>query len=179
MSNLLPQKEREALQNEYNVRVIVVALTLVSTSIFIGAILLLPSFFLTQSQTESIKRQASVLEESISSRTQDNIEKEISATQEKLSILSPKDNQLSGIIRDIIDTKSKNISLSSFFFESNGLNTALLTIRGVALTRDNLVSFSRDLQHNSMLSNVSLPVSDLAANRNITFSMIMNVIVSP
>lgn len=175
MTNLLPPLERKKIVRMYRMRAASAGLVIIGVSFLVGAVLLLPSLFLTESRKGSIEEQAKVIEDSISTRSVMDFESAIDLTRKKLLAL-PKENIFpSMLIEEILKEKPRSVSLSEFSFQRTGEQEGTLSIEGVAASRDTLVAFNNALEKNEYFIDVSLPISDLAANRDIQFSMTMRV----
>jgi Tfp pilus assembly protein PilN len=90
----------------------------------------------------------------------------------------------SSLIEDIDARRVPGMILTSFSLShahggagSNSVNTAvngsIISISGMAATRDILVAFEQNLENDPRLTAVELPVSALAENTNINFTISM------
>jgi hypothetical protein len=79
-------------------------------------------------------------------------------------------NQVVSIIEKIFSAKSSNISLSSVSLDHKS-DSWSLSVGGRAATRESLVDFSKKLGGISDFSGIDLPVSSLAKNKDISFSI--------
>jgi len=174
--NLLPTTEKNELRKGLKLRLIVVFLILISISFFIGFVMLWPSFFMTLDYFGSNNSENySVGNESDSAMEQTlNLPAEIN---EKLSILQSDLNAVSVVesFNKIISFLPKEVSLNSVAFSRNQIvgekKGVVITVAGTALNRDSLVAFSNLLKNSNFFSAVDMPVSSLAKDKNLPFTM--------
>lgn len=172
MTNLLPKEKKRVIRREYNLRLISIALIMFSVVVLIGSVLLVPSYFVTYLKSTSGKDQIGVIEGIVASQEKDDTSKILVETRQKLNMISSeKRSNLVEVIEIILSEKTSVIKIKSFV-SSEGL----VGVSGIADTRDDLVEFVERLERATLFTNVNLPVSDLAASRNIEFSFKMNVI---
>lgn len=172
MTNLLPQKQKKEIKREYLLRLISTSLVVLGIIIFIASALLIPSYFLTYLRSGSGEIQIDVIEKAISLQDENDASKILSETRQKLSIISTEDESVVvDIIYSILNEKNKTILINSFLFRDD-----VMSIRGVAESRDDLVDFSKKLERVTMFNNVDLPISDLASSKDIEFSLKMEIL---
>lgn len=172
MTNLLPKTAKVIIRREYYMRLIIVSLFLSGIVLLIASFLLIPSYFLTHLKGVSGQGQIEIIEGVVALHEKDNVEQQLLETRQKLNIISrEKRSNLVEIIGSVLEEKSSLISINSFFWDNGELG-----IRGTAQTRDGLVVFVDRLEQASLFVNVDLPVSNLAASRDINFSLTMDII---
>lgn len=172
MTNLLPKQNKNIIRREYHMRLLAVALIMFSIVIFIASFLLVPSYFVTYLKSTSGKDQINVIENVVALHEKDDVNKILLETKQKLNIVSlEKASNLVEVIETVLDEKTGVISVNSFFFSEG-----VVGINGVADSRDDLVLFVDRLEKSTLFINVDLPISDLAASRDIEFSFKMNIL---
>ena len=176
MANLLPQKERKHFELEYKFRLLVVSLLFLMATFIIGIIFLLPSYFISQSKGKSIMRQSELLKKTITLREGDISVKSLLSTKQKINqlILIQKQIPQIKIVRTIIRNISKGVTVDAFYYIKNKKNEGEVKIVGKANSRTKLLSFSNRLKKEGIFKRVDLPVSNLAKDSNITFSITLN-----
>lgn len=174
MANVLPQKERKRFEMEYKLRLVVVILALLSIAIVFGAILLLPSFFVSQLKEESIMRQSELLQRAIAIRESDTSTALLVALRSKVEALEAVQGQVlqTKLIETISQNTDASVTVDAFYYTRGaGGGESQLKITGRAATRTALISFVDRLKQESLFSMVDLPVSNLAKDSNIVFSI--------
>jgi len=71
----------------------------------------------------------------------------------------------------VLSKRSKTINISGISYAVSDSKNAVLTIDGTSGTREALVSFVKNLQALGMFKTVDLPISNLAKDKDLTFSI--------
>ena len=171
MANLLPQKERRHFRWEYRLRLLVVILLFCIMTLVFGIVLLLPSYFISQSKGESIERQSELLKKTIALRERDMSTELLLSTKSKIEalVITQKRVPYTKIIQTIIQNLTEDIIVESFYYKKGEMK-----IVGEADSRTELLLFSGRLKKEELFSRVDLPVSNLAQDSDITFSITLN-----
>jgi len=173
MRNILTNQTKSLIQKEYRVRVAVLATLFLSTSLIIGGVFLIPSYFLSKERMVSIENQAYLIEKSPVLQENQSLSDALKLAQEELRILSSvKDQKLfSSRLESIITEKPRGISLTSFTYTVFGDEKRTMSLAGKAFTREDLLSFEKTLKNNPDFISVEFPVSNLAKDKNINFAI--------
>ena len=168
MANLLPQKERKHFEWEYRFRVVTIVLLFCMATLVFGSVLLLPSYFISQSKGESIERQSELLKKTIALREGDASIESLFLTKQKIDALVKLQAQVpqTKIIHAIIQNLSTDVSVHTFNYVKGEMKIA-----GSAQSRKALILFSDQLKKEKLFNDVDLPVSSLARDSDITFSI--------
>ncbi|MFZ2522055.1 MAG: PilN domain-containing protein [Minisyncoccia bacterium] len=175
MFNLLPDSIKQEVQVEYQLRRTTVVLVFLIVIQISTLIFLFPSWILSNTKQSGLLLQLEKIEVSSLSSDAVKIQEKIKSINNELNLLntSLEYPKFSTIVDKIISKKSSSIKLNSFSY--SGGKTWVITIKGIALTRESLVSFVDSLKSDSQFKSVDLPVSNLAKNKNIDFSVILNI----
>jgi hypothetical protein len=132
------------------------------------------------------------------SQNTNNILQTIKTTNQNLGIIDSafSYSKVLSLIQDIISVKTSAVSLSEFTYSNSAIGQgdggtgsqttagqALATsaagrsmsVSGIAQTREDLVGFVKKLQDSGFFSDVVSPISDLAKDKDISFSINLNV----
>lgn len=173
--NLLPKIEKEILKKGLRIRFIIAGMYLLSSSLLLGFITLLPAYFLMRESSflSETKTSDKNLGENLTKEILDlsvKIDSRLKFLQSNLTNLSATD-----VLYKIASQLSGKIALDSISFSRNqeykGENGTHVLISGVALDRDSLVSFSKRLKESNFFSSVDVPVSSLTKEKNLPFSV--------
>lgn len=176
MRNLLSQKDKKILQNEYKLRVSIVVATFLFFTILAGGGELLPSYFISESKERAMKERADIIKESVAKRQKDTSTTILLETKEKLKLLSfdfdENNVSLRTIFETIIDNKPSGVDINGIFYDKSqtGKKTGVL-ITGEADSRGPLLEFKKLLEIESLFTDVILPVSNFASASDIKFSI--------
>ncbi len=176
MANLLPQKERGRFELEYRLRLLIVSLLFLMVTFTVGVIFLLPSYFISKSKEESIMRQSDLLKKTITLREGDISVKSLLSTKQKINqlILIQKHTPQIEIMRAIIRNINSGVTVNAFYYIREKDTEGEIKITGKANSRTKLLSFSNRLKKEGIFKRVDLPVSNLAKDSNIAFSITLN-----
>lgn len=171
MANLLSQKEKKRFKWEYRFRLIIIILLFCTATFSFGVVLLLPSYFVSQLKEESIVRQSELLKETIAFREIDISAATLLATKQKINALTSVQEQVpqTKIIQTIIQNIDENIVVDTFYYKKGEMK-----ITGRADSRTALISFSNRLEKEELFNRVDLPISSLARDSDIIFSITLN-----
>lgn len=147
-----------------------------SAALIMGAILLLPSYFIGQSKLLENKSKATIAQ----SKNRNSIDTLLELPKElnsKLRIMRSSENTASKMetFREIIDAKNANVRINSINYakaqKADNGDKNEITISGVALDRKSLIDFSQKLKENKKFSGVDVPVFSLTRERDLPFSI--------
>jgi len=175
MVNLLPQQIQRKLARQYYVRLGTVFFLLLAVAIFIGGVLLIPSYFASQNSADSYERYRDALEGAVGLKEREHVSDDIAQLRERVRIMD--DYAKSAFTVDFIDALGDKvhtgINVYSISFSRNE-GGAEVAIEGEARTRQDLLSFVELLRESAAFTQVTLPVSQLVVDINPSFSIKMN-----
>ena len=173
MLNLITDTEQKRLKHEYFLRLASMVLVMLFVVISVGAMLLVPSFITLKIEGSALESNLVALEASIAKQGGDDARTFLEETRQRATLIATHADRPS--IRDlflsIIDARASGIQIHSFFFDEGKGETATILLRGNAETRTALVAFRDMLETNDQFESVSLPLRDLASNRDISFAV--------
>ena len=171
MINLIPPSAKKSIVREYWLRVASVWLFILSAVGAIFAILLVPVYVL-------IKGQISVYAESAQVAINETKEYDLSsaelirASKQARMILDLTDTiRLSRFITLIDEIEKSGVTIDSYILSQKDDIVTPITITGTALTRQALANFRETLLTHPDIKTAYLPISNLALDKNITFSV--------
>lgn len=177
MFNLLPENLRKSIVTEYKLRLSIVVLLFVVLLQFSFLIFLFPSWLTSHYKEKDFLVKSDELNRSISALDVSSTTAFIKSINEKLSVANqtleyPK---LIPIIDSVISYKGTSIRLDGILYTVNGSNSGVLTINGMGDKRDSLVAYADSLKKIDSFKKVDLPISNLAKDKNIDFSISVNI----
>jgi Tfp pilus assembly protein PilN len=173
MRNLLLEQDKKNIHREYLFRLGVVYFLFLFTTVVIGAVFLLPSYFLSETKEASVRERTSIIEQSIAIREQEARSGLLVETKQRLELLSFKrsNSAVTGTIQTIVTHKPAGVSISQFLYTKQREGQSTLTIEGFAKQREDLLAFRKALEQEREFQNVELPISNLAADRDVKFTI--------
>ncbi len=175
MANLIPLEAQRGVQKEYWVRVLVVWCMLVAFGLLLITILMVPVYILIESQTSAyatLYSEATIQSDQIASL--EAVINESNTVAEKL-VENTDDTKVSEYITDITDRTNQGVQVTNFAYTGGATS---IGIGGTAKTRANLAAFKTALEESEKFERVELPISSLASERDIDFSMEL-ILVQP
>lgn len=177
--NLLPPEIKSKVEKERQRRFIVVLGVFAAAAFLISIILLLPSFFMFSFQEKYLKNQLDVIKQSSEVKKAGEIGKIVEELNKKSELIlraKAESRPTSSHLPRIVELKPAGISLNTFNFARNkekGIRE--FSLQGKAESRSALLEFVKKLEASQDFSKVVSPVSNLLAERNFNFSLILEL----
>jgi hypothetical protein len=173
MSNLLPELEKKNLRKQYLARIFSVFLLMLLITFVLASVYLLPSYFSSMDKARLTEERVVFLKSYSDKNKETNPDQILRETKEKLDILSKDSNliTISEAIKKIIQKRPLAIKLDAFAYRTISPTELSLSISGIAKNRDRLINFTDLLEEDRDFFEVKLPVSNLAPNKNIDFTI--------
>jgi hypothetical protein len=177
--NLLPKQYKDNLKEGFKRRFWVATLFTAAISFLLGFIMLLPAYFLIPKNLGEAEEVLYVDVNDIESASHflslpERIDFKLRFLQNNLGGPS-----ITGIFAEIVSDLPEGVVLDSVSFEkdpSRGDKIPMqVSISGNSASRESLISFSNALRESAIFTEVNLPVSNLARERDLPFSMQMIV----
>lgn len=178
MFNDLPENLKNEFKKQYYIRLTIV------TGLFIILVQVVSMFFIFPSWTLSVSKKQELTSsiDAFSSSTINNRSGSgalsISTTNQILHILNINFGYPHAIplYNAVLLLKKPGVQLSKFSYSSKSDTDALMSIEGIASTREVLVTFVKDLKSSGSFTSVDLPVSNLAQDTHINF--VISIVIS-
>lgn len=177
MLNILPKQQKDALKKEYVLRRYVVWAGLVLSALIISLVLLVPSYLLSRVRLTDARVKLEQTKAALDSKSFPiDVATELSAATRNAQDLRPFVKQTSphDLIK-IFETKPNTIKLTEIHFGNRPPAQATIFLKGIAANRESLTNFGRLMEARTEFSKVDLPVSNFAREKDIVFSMTIEV----
>ncbi len=179
--DLLPEREKRALRMRYYFGLATIGAFMLALAVFAGAALLVPSYLLSKNQAESAERYFAAERLSAAQSDSSGTGRDVALLSERLSILKKYERQPA--VADILSrigtdaAGAAGLTIISMTFNANGSGTT--TVSGTAPTRAALLSFGDKLSKESAFVGAQVPVSDLASDAALPFTIPFGYAPSP
>jgi len=180
MANLITDKQKKIVRTDYFVRLFSVSLFIPIS--LLGAFLLaylIPYYFaVSKKDTEVAAQFKSVINIENKENIGDSSIQMIGQTLDEMKIIEMRgtDNFIpSEYFNKIIENKNNSIKITKLSFTNTEKGADLFLVSGVSKNREGLVAFINDLKSKAGFINVELPISSLAIDSNISFSLSINI----
>lgn len=175
--NLLPPENRARVGYERLSRFFTLFHGIIAVILITGIILLLPTYFFLFFQNSGVAELVSAKRENVESDQARQSEERIKNLNTRLRRLekeySANPISVTRYVHDIISRVPDGITLAHFSYQKD---SAAITLRGTADTRDNLLRFIASLRSHSEFQNIKSPVENILQERNISFTLSFSVI---
>jgi len=171
MFTFLPDEYKKIALKEYRFRLFSVWLGLVLVVCTLGAVVSIPSYSISHARTKNANTEHNALTHALK-KNPITIEKEVTLVHEKLNLITTMADKhtLMSILERILSEKGNGTTITSLNIKRKEAGT-VISISGIAESRDLLVAFSKRLQEEPSFLNVQLPVASLAKSKNVPFNM--------
>jgi hypothetical protein len=168
----LPQVEENDIKRKYRVRVTIVSLFFLSISFIIGAGALFPAYIHASLEEEIHLSDISALRQTDATSVLSAAEKDLSGSSVLMSDLtgSTAPELFSEAIAKVASIHG-DVYIKGFSLARIASSTVSVSIDGTAPTRVSLLSFKSRLETLTHGKPVELPISELAQDANISFSI--------
>lgn len=167
------------VHKEYRLRIISASFLFLGLTGLVAFAFLSPSLLAARQKYTLLAQEKEKMErETPELRDIASLQQTVGQTKNKLKIITPS-TQIAPteVIRKISEKKTSSIRIDSLSYvvrnkrETPKEKELEITISGIASTRDSLINFVKILEDEKSFSNVVLPVSDLAKDKNVSFSV--------
>lgn len=179
MINLLPISDVKKTIVEYRMRLTITALLMLALVLFIAVALLVPSYLLASHKRDLVQNEFSKSnDQGASAQEMKNLKDTVTQTEAVVALLGANGQRLAvsdDIMRKISGYGANGITITGIYYDAKDV-TQTISLRGSASTRQNLTDFADILKKDRTFSNVSLPISDLVRDKNISFTIMIKVV---
>lgn len=174
MRNLLTPSFKRTLKQEYFLRITVVSGWMLALAMVIGVLALLPAYFLSRTNLNTLSAEYGILQASVASLKSDASAAPLTILKQRLEVLATEkeEKRLTEAILAVLAHRATPVTVTSFDY-AKGTTVTTLKLRGVAMDRASLLTFERALKNDGRFSKVELPVANLARERDIKFEIIL------
>lgn len=171
-TNLLPPERVRSLRQIYFLRLAVVTVALLTGLVGIHSVLLLPSYLYADSQARDREAELMLRSAALEGSEEEEIGARVSRLSEDASYLVglgavPK---ASSAISAVLTLPRDGIRLVGFSFAPKE-EGAVMTVSGLASTRESLRRYEQALASQPYVTSASLPISAYAKERDIDFTV--------
>ena len=170
MLKLLTEEEKVKVMREYVLRRAVVIVSALILVVIVGMVGLFPSYILSSAHQNELKERVKVMEELKLVPTEESPQVWLNELNLKLKLLSPSvdlDRPTEFVVM-VLEQRMPGIRITGFKWSKKDVQ---LSVSGIASDRQSLLTFENRLNASGKFSEVVLPVSNLAKDRDIAFQV--------
>jgi Tfp pilus assembly protein PilN len=172
MYKLLTEEEKKKIQSEYTSRRLVVIMFFLLLLGLVAAIGLFPSYISVISKEKEANVNLVALNQSLAGKTTEDLDIWLRAVNAKIKLFAPAQDtdRPYEAFKEIITFKPLGIKLTTLSYLKNKSDIEY-KLRGVAKDRRTLVNFQNNLNTSDKFTNATIPVADLAKDKDISFDL--------
>ena len=171
MINLIPPAAKKKVLVEYWVRVISVWLILWAVTLFVSASILLPTYVLISTQVAVHEESAEIASQKVASYENVSVAL-IGASQQAKMVADEEALPRFSEYLDLVESlQGSDIQITEVSMSRDEQGFTPIMVSGVATDRLALASFKDRLLANAQIAVVDLPISNLARDKNIAFTI--------
>ncbi len=172
MLNLLADSDKRTVRILYGARVLMGFFLISIVIAAFGIVSLLPSYFLIESRAGAARAQLDLLERSIAAKSDEATNPVLADARRKLAELSAVSSRtpIHVFFETILDLRIAPVHVTGIAYDA-AESGGTVRVLGIADAREPLTRFVKILAREGSFTSVDLPVSDLAANADISFSI--------
>lgn len=171
MINLIPQFAKKKITHEYWLRVVTAWFFLWGLSLLIAITLLFPAYIFTTTQLNVNAESARSAEESVADFENLSKELEKASLQAQYVIENSRLTRAHQYINLFESLEGDSISVAEVNFVKDTKGVQPISLKGTAVDRESLAAFRDRLLAEEAVSQVDLPISNLAKDKDIDFSI--------
>ena len=173
MVNLLPAEDQTKLRVRYYTGLLSSFIFVLVGVCILGTALLMPSYFLAQSEAKSAIRALEASKESVGLYQSSGIVQQVSLLKERLKILKEYEGvqTVSLVLAELTTRVPEGVQINSTAIVFTGAGVGTITIAGKAKTRTALISFGKKIESVRIFKGASIPISNLVNETDIDFSV--------
>lgn len=171
MINLIPSNAKKSITIEYWLRVCTSWFVLWAVTLFVSVIVLVPAYVLINIQVSVYESSAKIAQESVTSYEEVSKNLKQASEQAKLIVNSDDDTNIYAYVDLFEQLQDSSIMITKVAVNRTEKGVAPVTVDGRAVDRESLAAFRDRLLAEESVSSVDLPISNLAKDRDIQFTL--------
>jgi hypothetical protein len=173
MVNLISPAHSRKLYALYYARLAATAGTTLALALTVVAVLMLPSYFIIHAEADQAAEYVRTAEAIANERAKTQSQEALAAFNESVRHLQNADRRpaFGRVLAVITEELPRGVSLVDISTTYPDTEMVRATIRGTARTRAELIAYSNTLKRHPELVDVVVPVSDLVADVDSTFTV--------
>ncbi len=179
MINLISQEVKKEVATQYFLRLGTVSLLIIAAFLFLGFVLLIPSYFVANEREATEHIRAEDLRSTQAFQENKELGAFVDSTKKQLRIVNRVPSiviseQFVQPVLDHVYADTSSVKLDHInYTDTDGVG--LINIRGTADARDDLLTFIETLKQDELFSKVEVPVSSFVQNTDINFHAILHI----
>jgi len=180
MYKLLPEEQKKIVAQEYGIRRAVVMLAASILVMLLGTAGLFPSYMLSGARRQEVLERTRIMGDVAPKEDEAALQEWLSGFNAKLQTLTAfaETAEPTRLIDKVLEEKVAGIRLTGFVW-TFAKNKATLAVSGTARDRQALIALEDSLNASGQFGSVSLPLSNLARDKDIEFQVNLTLAQTP
>lgn len=171
MINLIPPGAKKSITLEYRLRVLSVWFFASAVALVLGACVLVPSYVLINVQISALSSSAASASQKLATLKDVSKELDLASKQARALINGLQYNQMSDYAALFRKLESNEVTFSQISINRSKDGVSPIQLSGTATSRQTLATFRDQLLAEPVIESVDLPISNLAKDKDIQFSL--------
>lgn len=173
MVNIISPRAQSTLRSTYYLRLLTTTLVALACTTLIGLALLLPSYFLIHAEADEAARYVETQTAIADQHTKSQATDTLNAFNEKINLLATSAHTpaFAHVLSLAVQPLPRAVSIDTIDMEFKTDGAVVATFSGTAGTRGDLIAYAEALKKVQEFKNVTLPVSDLVAEKGNPFKI--------
>ncbi len=172
MVNVLSKSKKKQLYLRYYTRLATLVFFGTAIAFFIGAVSLIPSYFASKEQVDAVERYRDAIDGTLGLKQRNDTEQQVQILSERVRIVE--NNQGVSFSKDFFENllalKRTGVHIDGIMFTQTDTGVQV-TLTGISDLRSELLAFADELRHSVVFVDVSLPVSQLVSEEDVSFAI--------
>lgn len=177
MMNLLPNSEKISLRWTHRYQLLVSVGVAAIILLAISNIIMFSTYLVIWSDDKILNQRIASLRLQYGDREDEILAFDLLVKRLAILLLASTQPSLSEVIDGVLERNVAGVKLNRIFYDTTDKKEAsrTLIVEGIAQEREDLVTFVQGIEKEKLFVNVSSPVSSLAKEKNIDFSIQVDV----
>jgi hypothetical protein len=178
MISLIPNEEKKKMRRDFYLRVATVSLWMLSLSMFLAIIGILPSFFISDVRKNTATQKLEVQKKELTPSINEQSLSDLKDLKNKLTLIENSSNDKFFVSKDIINQilsrKMSDIKITQISYNTDSFGKKI-NIAGQAPSRERLLLFRQALESSNAFTKVDLPISNFIKGSHIQFFLTLTI----
>jgi len=168
--NILPQYKKDEVNKGYKMRIVVTSFWATFFTLIVCSGLILPAYIIASSKLDEINERKKMNSKTLKEQT-DIVNAPLLINQKALLVMqNVRLVSVANRIIKITEVPNKGVVINKISHKKTKI-----TVSGRAPNRDSLLSFKKEIDRIDFVKNTLVPVGDFAKDKNLIFTMTINI----
>ena len=175
MSNILPPQEIKKIKGLYKKRLVVVSLRALTVLSLVAAACIVPSYIYSKQEEGVLLAKKAVFEQKETGELKQDLVNSIADINTRLSSFNDTTYNsplIAGFINPILQARTSSVYITGLTYTlDKDANVAHVTISGLSINREAILTFGSNLQKTPRITNVNVPITNFIKESNMPFTI--------